>query len=103
MQKGPEKRLFSGTDATAEQHQKVDVGVQAQMPATVSAEREHDDVRIQSPRFGKEPTEHRVDAIGVTLERGSSSGPSEHLGLELRPRRIEGRDERRRARTGLGQ
>jgi hypothetical protein len=55
--------LFVGTDATAEQHQQIDVRLQTQVPPAVAAQGKHRDMRVRRHDVGAQLQEHRVDTI----------------------------------------
>ena len=101
VQERPEELLLGGADATAEQDQQVDVRMETQMAPAVTAEREHDDFVRLPAGVGEQLPQHGVDTIGVAFERRPSARPAQHVGLELRPRGFESRDERRATRFRL--
>ena len=90
-------RSSAGADAAAEQHEQIDVGMQAEVPPAVPAEGEDRDRALGRAGVGEQLPQHRVDAIGIALERAAAAGASPHVRRQLGARRVE-----RASRAGTG-
>ena len=97
MEELAQELLFVGTDAAAEQHEQIDVRLQTEMPPAIAAEREHRDVRVRRRDVGEQLPQHRIDAIGVALERGAAARTAQRIRLELGSGGVECRHEGGRA------
>ena len=65
--------LIVGIDRAVEQHQEVDVRVQAEMTPAVAPERDHADGVVRGRRVPDDLIDDRVDAIGVAFDRRAAS------------------------------
>ncbi len=72
MQERAKEAFLGRADAAVEEHQQIDVGVQAQVAAAVAAERDDRDRTCRSAGLGEEAPQQRVDAVGV---RSSAARP----------------------------
>jgi hypothetical protein len=97
VKKTAQEVLFSRADATAEQHEQVDVGLQTEMATAVATERQYHDLVIRCSDIGEQLPQHRIDAIGVPLERATTAGASQRLRFEFGASGIERRHECRSA------
>ena len=103
VEEAAEELLFVGADAAAEEHEQVDVGLQTQMPPAVATERQHRDLRVRRRDVGEQLPQHRIDAIGIALERGTTARTSQRIRLELGSGGVERRHEGGRAGARLGE
>jgi len=72
-----------GVQRAAEEHQQIDVGVQAEMPASVAPEREHDRLGRVAERVGEQLSHQIVDRTGVSRQRVAAGLPARCLSGEL--------------------
>ena len=93
VQELAEELLLVGANAAAEQHQQIDIGLETEMTTAVAAEGQHGDVRLGPRDFGEQLPQHRIDAVGVALERGAAAGATQGVRFELGTRGIERRHE----------
>ena len=69
MEQAAHEALVVGADRAVEEDEQIDVGVQAQMAAAVSAERDdRDRSRGSAARRRTTLLQNRVDSIGVALD-----------------------------------
>ena len=101
VQERPQEPLLGGADAPAEQHEQIDVGMEAEMTAPVAAERE-DDHALGRRAVRKQLPQHRVDAIRIALERAPSTGAAPDVGRQFRARRGQRRRQPGTCRARLG-
>jgi hypothetical protein len=88
MKESAQEALFRVANPTAEQHQQIDVRVQTQMAPPVPAESDDGDI-VRRTGFAEELPQHRIDPVGVPLERAPPAGAPQDVRLQLRPRRLE--------------
>jgi hypothetical protein len=67
------------------------------MATAVAAERQYYDLVIRCGDIGEQLPQHRIDAIGVPLERATTAGASQRVRFELGSSDIERRHECRSA------
>ncbi len=65
---GAAAALLIGADGITEQDEQIDIGMQAQVPASVSAERHDCYWRGRRLRIEVQLPQQRIDAVGVSLE-----------------------------------
>ena len=92
VQQGAQERLVRLADAAAEEHQQVEVRVQAQVPAAVAADRHDGDRTGRAGRLGHQAAQQRVDAVRVALERVAAAGAALDVGAKLGAGALEGRN-----------
>ena len=73
IEEAAQELLFIGADAAAEQNEQIDVRLQAEMPPAIATERQDRDLRVGRGDVGEELPQHRIDAIGIALERGPAT------------------------------
>jgi hypothetical protein len=81
--------LFGRADAASKEQQQIDVRVQAQVAAAVSAKRDDGERTVVRAGVGEQLADQRVDAIGVALERGASADAAGSRRAQLFASRIE--------------
>ena len=101
VQKAVHEALFGRADAVAEEQEQIDVRVQAQVTAPVSAKRDDRERPVVRTGVGEQLPDQRVDAIGVPLERAAAAGAARDRGAQLLPRGIERGSQRRTGRIRL--
>ena len=102
MQEGAQERFLRQANRAAEQDQQIDVGVETEMTAAVSAERQHGHRRLRRRRLGEQLAQEDVGAIRIALERRASTGAAGDIGPQLVPRGAERRRQGAARGTGLG-
>src|SRR5262249_27636732 len=89
IEKRVKEALVVSGDRAGEQHEQIDVGVEAQLAATVAAERE-DRYRVRRRTgIGKQLLDERVHAMRVLAERVQPAPAAFCGGYELLARRRE--------------
>ncbi|PYR65862.1 MAG: hypothetical protein DMF88_18280 [Acidobacteria bacterium] len=83
VEKAVDEALLRGTDAIAEEQQQIDVGVQAEMAASIAAERDDGNRPVVGARVGELLADERVDAIRVALERAAPAGAARDRRAQL--------------------
>ena len=91
VQESAQEPLLGRPDASAEQHEQIDVGMQAEMPPAVSAERDHRHRPLRHAGVAVKLPQQFVDAVGMALERRAAAGAARDLRAQLVARRIESR------------
>ena len=81
--KRAQEPLFGRADRAAEQHEQVDVGVQAEVPPAVAAEREHGHRSLGDLGLREQLPQQRVDAVGIALESRAAARAPGDVGPQL--------------------
>ena len=93
------RRSSAAFERAVEQHEQIDVRVQAEVPAAVAAEREHDRRRRVAERIGEQLGHQIVDGAGVSRQRLAAGLPACRGGGQFVAR---GRQPRARRPGGVG-
>ena len=83
VQKRPQKAFLPGGNAAAEEHQEIDIRMQAEVPPPVAAERDDRHRPFGRPGVDEQLPQQRVHPIGVTLERRAAAGAAGDVGTQL--------------------
>ena len=83
MEKTAKKPFVIPGDGLPEQDQQVDVGMEAQMPASVAAERQDRHRPGRRRRFGVQLPQDRVDTIRISLEGPPPAGAPPDIGTDF--------------------
>src|SRR2546422_4923594 len=94
IEKAADEPLLLCADRAVEEHQDVDVRVKAEMPTSVSAEREDRDAARGPRRRLEELLQQRVDAVGVALDSAPPARAATRVLYQLPARRLEQTDRR---------
>src|SRR5262245_4771265 len=89
IQEAVDEPLFRGPNAAAKEQQQVDVGVQAQMTATVATEGDNGQRPVVTAGVGEQLANQRVHAVGVLLERGTAAGTARDGRAQRLPRGVK--------------
>ena len=91
VEKAVQKPLVLGRDGTGKQHQQVDVGVEAQLAASVAAEGEDADRLRERSGLREQLLDDRIHAMGVLLERLTAAVAPFGRRRQLRASRVDAR------------
>src|SRR5262249_17827462 len=99
MQNRAQRLLFVDTQMAAEKDQEVDVGMEAELTASVAADGDDGDRLLRARRGGKHLPDHRVEAVGEARERRAAAVSAQDVVAQLTPRFGELGGKRRRLLT----
>ena len=101
VQEAVHEALFGRTYAVSKEQEEIDIRVEAEMTASVSAERDHRDRALVRTGIGEHLPDQPVDTIRVTLERAAPARAARGGGAQLHEGRVERCSQRRTGRIRL--
>ncbi len=97
VEEGAEEPFLARGNAAAEEHEQIDIRVQAEMAPPVAAERDDRHRTVRGDGLDEQLPQQRVHAVGVPLQRRATARPTRDVAAELVAGGVE-----RRAKRGSG-